>query len=37
MVLFAGEATHPEHYATVHGAFMSGTREADRIAKFYGI
>ncbi|KAF5283915.1 hypothetical protein FQR65_LT13676 [Abscondita terminalis] len=34
-LLFAGEATHPYHYATVHGAIESGFREADRIIKFY--
>ena len=28
---FAGEATHDEFNATVHGAYMSGLREADRI------
>ena len=30
-LLFAGEATHAEFFATVHGAYMSGIREADRI------
>jgi monoamine oxidase len=30
-VLFAGEATQPEHFATVHGAYLSGVREAQRI------
>lgn len=30
-LLFAGEATYPEHFATVHGAYLSGLREADRI------
>ncbi|KAK4879345.1 hypothetical protein RN001_007491 [Aquatica leii] len=34
-LLFAGEATHPYHYATVHGAIETGFREADRIIKFY--
>eukprot|EP00802_Teleaulax_amphioxeia_P004644 Tamp_04648.p1 GENE.Tamp_04648~~Tamp_04648.p1 ORF type:complete len:558 (+),score=66.67 Tamp_04648:730-2403(+) len=29
-VLFAGEATHPSYYGTVHGAFMTGEREAER-------
>jgi monoamine oxidase len=28
---FAGEATHSEFFATVHGAYLSGLREADRI------
>lgn len=30
-LLFAGEATHEEFFATVHGAYMSGIREAERI------
>jgi monoamine oxidase len=30
-VLFAGEATHPSYFSTVHGAIESGWREADRI------
>jgi monoamine oxidase len=28
---FAGEATNPEYFGTVHGAYQSGVREADRI------
>lgn len=32
-VAFAGEATHPEFFATVHGAYLSGLREADRILR----
>ncbi|MYE17207.1 MAG: FAD-dependent oxidoreductase [Gemmatimonadetes bacterium] len=31
-VFFAGEATHPDHPATVHGAFLSGVRAAREIA-----
>jgi monoamine oxidase len=31
-VFFAGEATHGEYPATVHGAYLSGVREAERIA-----
>ena len=30
-LLFAGEATIPEFFATVHGAYLSGVREAERI------
>lgn len=31
ILLFAGEATSPGHFATVHGARLSGIREAERI------
>ena len=30
-LLFAGEHTHEKYRATVHGAYLSGEREADRI------
>ena len=30
-IFFAGEATSPNHYATVHGAMESGYRAADEI------
>lgn len=30
-LLFAGEATTPEFFSTVHGAYLSGVREAKRI------
>ncbi|MEM7010923.1 MAG: FAD-dependent oxidoreductase [Verrucomicrobiota bacterium] len=33
-ILFAGEATNADYPSTVHGAFLSGQREAKRIAKF---
>ncbi|KAB0791331.1 hypothetical protein PPYR_03131 [Photinus pyralis] len=35
VVLFAGEATNPIRYATVHGALETGYREADRIIDLY--
>ncbi|KAH6945807.1 hypothetical protein HPB50_010017 [Hyalomma asiaticum] len=35
VIFFAGEATHPHFYSTVHGAYESGIREADRLADFY--
>lgn len=35
VVLFAGEATSPEHHTTVHGAIETGWREADRLIELY--
>lgn len=34
VVLFAGEATHPHHYSTVHGALETGRREAHNILNY---
>ncbi|XP_065916416.1 peroxisomal N(1)-acetyl-spermine/spermidine oxidase-like [Dysidea avara] len=33
-VLFAGEATTEEYYSTVHGAYLTGIREAKRLMEF---
>lgn len=35
LILFAGEATHSHFFSTTHGAYLSGIREADRLANFY--
>lgn len=32
-VFFAGEATQPHYFASVHGAYLSGLREANRIVQ----
>ncbi|XP_018567631.1 spermine oxidase-like isoform X1 [Anoplophora glabripennis] len=34
-VLFAGEATNPSKFSTVHGAIETGYREAERLIKIY--
>ena len=34
-VFFAGEATNRQYLATVHGAYLSGIREADRIIEIF--
>jgi len=34
-VFFAGEATHAKYSATVHGAYLSGEREANRIISMH--
>ncbi|KAG0454715.1 hypothetical protein HPP92_024007 [Vanilla planifolia] len=36
-ILFAGEATHRTRYATTHGAYLSGVREADRLLRYYNL
>ncbi|XP_078372823.1 peroxisomal N(1)-acetyl-spermine/spermidine oxidase-like isoform X2 [Oculina patagonica] len=33
-LLFAGEATHRQFYGTVHGAYLTGVREAERLLKY---
>ena len=33
-LLWAGEASHPHYFSTVHGAMQTGWREADRIRDF---
>jgi spermine oxidase len=35
IVQFAGEASHPYFYSTVHGAIETGYREADRLINLY--
>ena len=35
-LLFAGEATNRQFYGTVHGAYLTGVREADRLLKYLG-
>ncbi|EDV29404.1 uncharacterized protein TRIADDRAFT_51683 [Trichoplax adhaerens] len=37
LIMFAGEATHRQHYSTVHGAYLSGRREAMRLLGVYGL
>ena len=32
-LMFAGEATHRQFYGTVHGAYLTGAREAERLLK----
>lgn len=34
-LFFAGEGTHKEYFSYVHGAFLSGLREAERINSLY--
>ncbi|GFW39222.1 spermine oxidase [Trichonephila clavipes] len=35
VLLFAGEAAHDKYYSTVHGAYETGIREAERIFQHY--
>jgi hypothetical protein len=37
LVCFAGEATSPHHMGTVHGAWGSGVREAERLLSAWGL
>ena len=32
-LLFAGEATHDHYYSTLHAAYITGLREADRLVQ----
>ena len=34
-LMFAGEATHTTYFSTMHGAYVSGLREAERLVEFY--
>ena len=34
VIMFAGEATEPDHFSTVDGAYLTGKREANRILNF---
>jgi len=36
-LLFAGEATHPHYFSTVHGAVESGRREAERLLQLLSL
>lgn len=36
-ILFAGEATHERFYTTVHGAYLSGQREAARLLDVFNL
>jgi len=36
LLFFAGEATYVRNYATVHGAYLSGLREGERILDLFG-
>jgi len=33
-ILFAGEAAHPIHFSTTHGAFETGQYQAKRVLEF---
>lgn len=35
VIQFAGEATSPHHFSTVHGAVETGWREAQRLIDLY--
>jgi len=37
VVMFAGEASHPHYYSTVHGGLSAGVREAKNLLKYLGV
>jgi len=35
VLIFAGEALHPEYYSTIHGAFESGQSQAEKLVQLF--